>query len=46
MENLHVNLQAEHLPRSLSFANGESLEAEFLIIHYNKWRKSVKHTWY
>lgn len=43
MENLHTSLQAEHLPKGLSFAGRESVEVESLVIRKNKWRKHVEH---
>lgn len=43
MENLHTSLQAECLPTGLSFASRESVEAELLVIHKNKWRENVEH---
>lgn len=42
MENLDISLQAEHLPKGLSFANSESVEVELLVIHKNKWRKKCR----
>lgn len=42
MEN-NISLQAEHLPKGLSFENRESFGVQLVFIHKIKWRKSVEY---